>query len=185
MSRYDVAVVGTGPGGYVAAIRAAQRGAKVAVIEKNALGGVCLNVGCIPTKTLIYSAELYRKMQHAADYGLKVDGASFDMKAMVARKNKVVATNTGGIDALFKAHGIDVIRGEGVITAPGEIKVGDTLVHATSIIIATGGRPAQLPGLEFNGKTVIGSTDALELTELPKRIGVIGAGAIGAEFACI
>jgi dihydrolipoamide dehydrogenase len=158
MSRYDVAVVGTGPGGYVAAIRAAQRGAKVAVIEKNALGGVCLNVGCIPTKTLIYSAELYRKMQHAADYGLKVDGASFDMKAMVARKNKVVATNTGGMD---------------------------TLVHATSIIIATGGRPAQLPGLEFNGKTVIGSTDALELTELPKRIGVIGAGAIGAEFACI
>jgi dihydrolipoamide dehydrogenase len=185
MSKYDVAVVGTGPGGYVAAIRAAQRGAKVAVIEKKALGGVCLNVGCIPTKTLIYSAELYRKMQHAADYGLKVDGASFDLKAMVARKNKVVATNTGGIDALFKAHGIDVIRGEGVITAPGEIKVGDTLVHATSIIIATGGRPAQLPGLEFNGKTVIGSTDALELTELPKRIGVIGAGAIGAEFACI
>lgn len=185
MNKYDVVVVGTGPGGYVAAIRAAQRGAKVAVIEKNALGGVCLNVGCIPTKTLIYGAELYRKMQHAADYGLKVDGASFDLKAMVARKNKVVATNTGGIDALFKAHGIDVIHGEGTITAPGEIKVGDTLVHAKSIIIATGGRPAQLPGLEFNGKTVIGSTDALELTQLPKRIGVIGAGAIGAEFACI
>lgn len=185
MNKYDVVVVGTGPGGYVAAIRAAQRGAKVAVIEKNALGGVCLNVGCIPTKTLIYSAELYRKMQHAADYGLKVDGASFDLKAMVARKNKVVATNTGGIDALFKAHGIDVIRGEGTITAPGEIKVGDAMVHATSIIIATGGRPAQLPGLEYNGKTVIGSTDALELTKLPQRIGVIGAGAIGAEFACI
>lgn len=185
MSKYDVAVVGTGPGGYVAAIRAAQRGAKVAVVERNALGGVCLNVGCIPTKTLIYSAELYRKMQHASEYGLKVDGAGFDLKAMVARKNKVIATNTGGIDALFKAHGIDVIRGEGTITAPGQIQVGDTLVQATSIIIATGGRPAQLPGLEYNGKTVIGSTDALELTELPKRIGVIGAGAIGAEFACI
>ena len=122
-------------------------------------------------------------MQHAADYGLKVDGASFDMKAMVARKNKVVALNTGGIDALFKAHGIDVIHGEGTITAPGEIKVGDTLVHATSIIIATGGRPAQLPGLEFNGKTVIGSKEALQLPAQPKSIVIIGAGAIGVEFA--
>jgi len=185
MKTYDIAVIGTGPGGYVAAVRATQRGARVVVIEKNAIGGVCLNVGCIPTKTLIYSAELYRKMQHATDYGLTVDGAGFDMKAMVDRKNKVIAMNTGGIEALFKGHGIDVIQGEAQVVAPGEIKVGDATVKATSIIIATGGRPAQLPGLEFNGKTVIGSTDALELTELPGRIGVIGAGAIGAEFACI
>jgi dihydrolipoamide dehydrogenase len=185
MKRYDVVVIGTGPGGYVAAVRACQRGARVAVIEKNAIGGVCLNVGCIPTKTLICSADLYHKMQHASDYGLSASDVSFDMAAMVARKNKVVAMNTGGIEALFKGHGIDVIQGEARITAPGQIAVGDQTVEATSIIIATGGRPAQLPGLEFNGKTVIGSTDALELTELPKRIGVIGAGAIGAEFACI
>ena len=185
MDRYDVAVVGTGPGGYVAAIRAAQRGARVVVIERDAIGGVCLNIGCIPTKTLVYSAELYRKMQHAADYGLKVDGANFDMAAMVARKNKVIATNTGGIDALFKAHGIDVIQGDATITAPGAIQVGDRTVHAGAIIVATGGRPAQLPGLEFNGTTVIGSTAALELTALPERICVIGAGALGAEFACI
>ena len=185
MKTYDVAIIGTGPGGYVAAVRASQRGASVVVIEKNDIGGVCLNVGCIPTKTLIYSAEMYRKMQHAADYGLQADNVGFDMKAMVERKNKVIGMNTGGIAALFKGHGIDVIRGEGQIVAPGEISVGDETIKATSIIIATGGRPAQLPGLEFNGKTVIGSTDALELTELPERIGVIGAGAIGAEFACI
>jgi dihydrolipoamide dehydrogenase len=185
MKTYDVMVIGSGPGGYVAAIRAAQRGASVAVAEREALGGVCLNVGCIPTKTLIYTAELYRKLQHAEDFGLHVQGASFDMKAMVARKNKVIATNTGGIDALFKAHGIDVYRGEATIMTPGEIQVGDTTVQARNIIIATGGRPAQLPGLEFNGTTVIGSTAALELTELPERICVIGAGALGSEFACI
>ncbi|MCF6285880.1 MAG: dihydrolipoyl dehydrogenase [Candidatus Hydrogenedentes bacterium] len=185
MKTYDIAVIGTGPGGYVAAVRASQRGANVVVIEKNYIGGVCLNVGCIPTKTLISSAELYRKMQHASDFGLQADNVGFDMKAMVARKNKVIGMNTGGISALFKGHGIDVIQGEAQIVAPGEIKVGAETVKATSIIIATGGRPAQIPGLEFNGTTVIGSTDALELTELPDRIGIIGAGAIGAEFACI
>ncbi|MDP1586546.1 MAG: FAD-dependent oxidoreductase, partial [Prosthecobacter sp.] len=185
MKTYDLTVIGSGPGGYVSAIRAAQRGASVAVVERDALGGVCLNVGCIPTKTLIYTAELYRKMQHAEDFGLKVDGASFDMKAMVARKNKVIGTNTGGIDALFKAHGIDMYLGEATVMAPGTVQVGDTTVHSRNLIIATGGRPAQLPGLEFNGSTVIGSTAALELTELPERIAVIGAGALGSEFACI
>ncbi len=185
MKTYDVTVIGSGPGGYVAAIRAAQRGASVAVVEREALGGVCLNVGCIPTKTLIYSAELFRKMQHAEDFGLKVSGAAFDMKAMVARKNKVIGTNTGGIDALFKAHGIDVFYGDATVTSPGAVQVGDTTVQTRNIIIATGGRPAQLPGLEFNGTTVIGSTAALELTELPERIAVLGAGALGSEFACI
>ncbi|MBI2424860.1 MAG: dihydrolipoyl dehydrogenase [Candidatus Hydrogenedentes bacterium] len=185
MSKFDVAVIGAGPGGYVAAIRAAQRGASVVVIEREKLGGVCLNVGCIPTKTLIYSAELYRKMQHAESYGLAVDNPRFDLQALVARKDKVVATNTGGIAALFKAHKIPTIKGNARILSPGRIAVGDEVVEATNIIIATGGRPAQLPGLEFNGDTVIGSTDALNLTTLPKRAAVIGAGALGAEFACI
>jgi dihydrolipoamide dehydrogenase len=185
MQEFDVAVIGAGPGGYVAAIRCSQRGAKVAVVEREFLGGVCLNVGCIPTKTLIYTAELFRKMQHAEDYGLKISGLSVDMKSLIERKNKVVGINTGGIDALFKAHGIKVFTGEARVTAPGQIRVGKDEIAAGKIIIATGGRPAQLPGLEFDGKTVIGSTRALEMTEVPKRVAVIGAGALGAEFACV
>ncbi len=185
MRTYDVAVIGAGPGGYVAAIRCAQRGAKVAVIERRYLGGVCLNVGCIPTKTLIYTAELYRKMTHAEDYGLKIKDLRLDIPALLQRKNKVVDVNTGGIAALCKANGIEHIQGEAAVAAPGRIRVGKEDVAAKKIIVATGGRPAQLKGLEFNGKTIIGSTRALELAEIPKRIAVIGAGALGAEFACI
>ncbi|HEX72531.1 MAG TPA: FAD-dependent oxidoreductase [Candidatus Hydrogenedentes bacterium] len=185
MRTYDVAVIGAGPGGYVAAIRCAQRGAKVAVIERRYLGGVCLNVGCIPTKTLIYTAELHRKMTHAEDYGLKIKDLRLDMPALLQRKDKVVDVNTGGIAALFKANGIEHIQGEAAVAAPGRIRVGKEDVAAKKIIVATGGRPAQLKGLEFNGKTIIGSTRALELAEIPKRIAVIGAGALGAEFACI
>lgn len=185
MRECDVAVIGAGPGGYVAAIRCAQRGAKVLVIERQFLGGVCLNVGCIPTKTLIHTAELYRKMRHADAYGLKVEGLGLDMPALIQRKERVVGINTGGIAALFKAHGIEVIEGDARVKAPGKITVGKEEIAAKKIIIATGGRPAQLPGLEFNGKTIIGSTRALEMTEVPERVAVIGAGAIGAEFSCI
>ncbi len=185
MRQYDVAVIGSGPGGYVAAIRAAQRGAKVVVAERKNLGGVCLNVGCIPTKTLIRSAELYRTIQHAAEFGLKVDSVSLDLPKIIARKDKVVGINTGGIDGLFKGNGIDVAHGEASIPAPGRIVVNGEEIGAKNIIIATGGRPAVLKGLEFNGTTVIGSTEALAMTTLPERIAVIGAGALGAEFACI
>lgn len=182
---YDVIVVGAGPGGYVAAIRAAQRGASVAVIERGELGGVCLNTGCIPTKTLIYSAELYHRMNHAGDFGLGADNVRHDMKALVARKNKVIEMNTGGIAGLFKAHKIEHISGEARIIGPGQVRVGDDIVEGRNILIATGGRPARLPGLETNGRNIVGSTEALELTTLPQRIAVIGAGPIGAEFACI
>ncbi|HPU97428.1 MAG TPA: dihydrolipoyl dehydrogenase [Candidatus Hydrogenedentes bacterium] len=183
--KYDVAVIGAGPGGYVAAIRAAQRGAKTLVVERRFLGGVCLNVGCIPTKTLIRSAELYRLMQRSAEFGILADNVRLDLNALMTRKDKVVSVNTGGIDALFKANGIDCVIGEASIPAPGKIAVNGETYDAANIIIATGGRPAVLPGLEFNGSTVIGSTEALSMTRVPERVAVIGAGALGAEFACV
>lgn len=185
MREFDVVVIGGGPGGYVAAIRAAQRGAKVALVEKGPLGGVCLNWGCIPTKALIYSAELYRKMQDAAEYGLEVDGLRFNMKALLKRKNAIVRRNTAGVKNLMKANNIEVIAGEAQVTAPGRIAVGEDEIAAKAIIVATGSQPAQLPGLEIDGKQVISSTEALDLDKLPERIAVIGAGALGAEFACL
>ena len=185
MIECDVAVIGAGPGGYVAAIRAAQLGAKAVVIERGELGGVCLNCGCIPTKTLIHTAELYRKLERAAQFGIQIEGLRLDMKALLKHKNKVVKANRSGIAGLLKSHGIDVIRGAAHVTAPGEVRVDDETVRAKAIIIATGGAPAAVPGLETNGKTVIDSTDALKLTDVPARAAVIGAGALGAEFACI
>lgn len=184
-SKFDVVVIGAGPGGYVAAIRAAQRGARTAVVERKYLGGVCLNVGCIPTKTLIHTAELYHKLQHAEEFGLEIKGLKLDIKKLLARKEKVVGINTGGIAALFKANGITHVQGEASIPAPGIVRVGKEELQTKNIIIATGGRPAQLPGLEFDGKVVIGSTDALSMERVPKSVAVIGAGALGAEFACI
>lgn len=185
MRECDVCVIGSGPGGYVAAIRAAQLGKRVIVVERKALGGVCLNVGCIPTKTLIYCADLYRKLHHADEFGLKLDLKGFDLKKMVERKKKVVTINTGGIETLFKARGIEVVRGEARVPAAGRVLVDQEEIRAKALIVATGGRPANIPGMEFDHKTVIDSTDALELTRLPKRIAVIGAGPLGAEFACI
>jgi len=185
MIRCDVAVIGAGPGGYVAGIRAAQLGAKTVVVERWELGGVCLNTGCIPTKTLIHTAELYRKLQRADRFGIQVDSVRLDMPALLKHKNKVVKANRSGVAALFKSHGIEVIRGDARVTAPGVVKVDSEEVQAKSIIIATGGAPAEIAGLETNGKTVIGSTEALEMTEVPERVAVVGAGVLGSEFACI
>jgi dihydrolipoamide dehydrogenase len=155
------------------------------VVERNQLGGVCLNWGCIPTKTLIHTAELYHKLQDAERFGLKVKGLSVDMKALLKHKENVVKTNKAGIKALFKAHGIEVVKGKAVVTKPGMVKAGKEEIQAKAIIVATGSAPAQIPGLEMDGERIIGATEALELAQVPKRVAVIGAGALGAEFACI
>lgn len=181
----DVAVIGGGPGGYVAAIRAAQRGAKVAVVERAELGGVCLNTGCVPTKTFVHTAELLRKARHGADFGVECQGVSLNLKALLKHKASVIRRNKSGIEALFKSNGIQLVKADAHITAPGVIQAGDEEIRARSIIVATGGRPARLPGLEIDGDMVIGNVEALEYDFVPKRIAVIGAGAIGAEFACI
>jgi dihydrolipoamide dehydrogenase len=185
MIECDVAVIGSGPGGYVAAIRAAQLGSKVAIIEREELGGVCLNWGCIPTKTLIYTAGLYRKMKDANSYGLHVDGLKVDFSSLLKRKNDVVRKNKAGVQNLLKTNGVQVVKGDASVVAPGKIQVGNEEVRAKSIIAATGSSPAQIPGLEIDGKQVISSTEALDLPSMPKRIAVVGAGALGAEFACI
>ncbi|HOD95989.1 MAG TPA: dihydrolipoyl dehydrogenase [Candidatus Hydrogenedentes bacterium] len=185
MKNYDVVVIGAGPGGYVAAIRAAQRGARTAVVEYRNLGGVCLNEGCIPTKTLIHTAELYRKLQNAAEFGIEVRDVRVNVRKMLDRKETVIGINTGGIGALFKANGIDLYKGKASIAEAGVVEVNGEKLTAKNTIIATGGRPAQLPGLEFDGTRVIGSTDALNLERIPESVVVIGAGALGTEFACI
>ncbi len=185
MSDYDVVVIGAGPGGYVSAIRSAQRGAKTAVVEKKYLGGVCLNIGCIPTKTLINTAGLLRKLKKSTEFGIRVNDIELDLKQLKQRKDKVISLNTGGIERLFKSYNIDWIKGEAVIQQPNEVIVGDKKINTKNIIIATGGKPIELPILPFDKKRIIDSSQALELTEIPKRIGIIGAGAIGCEFSCI
>ncbi len=185
MKHCDVCVIGTGPGGYVAAIRAAQRGARVVVIEREELGGVCLNWGCIPAKTLIHTAEMYRKTAHFHEIGLDIDGIKLNLRSLLEREAKVIDTNKRGVEHLFKANGIELVRGEARVTAPGCVEVGEECIEAASIIVAAGSSPAQLPGLEMDGKLVVSSTEALALGHVPERIAVIGAGALGAEFASV
>ena len=181
----DVVVIGSGPGGYVAAIRSARRGAKTVVVERWEVGGVCLNTGCIPTKTLIHTAELYHNIQRAKDFGIDVPAPSLNIPNMMKFKDGVVRRNKNGVNSLFKSNGIELIKGEAKVAEPGLVRVGSDEIKAKSVIVATGGAPAKIPGLEFDGKLVIGSTEALQLEAIPKRIAVLGAGALGSEFACI
>jgi len=185
MENFDLVVIGGGPGGYVAAIRAAQLGQKTAVIEREHLGGICLNWGCIPTKALLKSAELYQKMNHAEEFGISVQGASFDIEKIVARSRDVSKKLVGGIGGLLKKNKVTVIEGEAKLEGKGLIVVnGKDQIKAKNIIIATGARARVLKGFKPNGKNIWTYREALVPKSTPKSMIVVGSGAIGIEFAC-
>ncbi len=188
MANYDVIVIGSGPGGYVAAIRASQLGMKVGVVEKAELGGICLNWGCIPTKALLKSANVFEYIQHAKDYGIDVKEASPDMAAMVKRSRDVAAGMSKGVQFLFKKNKIDQIEGYGKLKKGGKVEVTDaagkkTDYEAKHIILATGARSRELPALKIDNKKIIGYRDAMVLPTKPQKMLVVGSGAIGVEFA--
>jgi dihydrolipoamide dehydrogenase len=185
---YDLIVIGSGPGGYVAAIRASQLGLKTAVVERENLGGICLNWGCIPTKALLKSAQVFEYLTHAADYGIKVSGAEADFGGMIKRSRGVAEGMSKGIQFLLKKNKVDVINGTGRLIQGKKVEVkdaeGKTAVYeAKNIIIATGARSRELPGLKQDGKKVIGYREAMSLPTQPKSMIVVGSGAIGVEFA--
>ncbi len=191
---YDVIIIGSGPGGYVAAIRAAQLGLKTAVVEKSYLGGICLNWGCIPTKALLRSAEIFHYMEHAKDYGLSADNVAYDPAAVVKRSRGVAAQLSNGVAFLLKKNKIDVIWGTATITAPGKLSVkasdnapkgalGGGDYTAKNIVVATGARPRALPGLEPDKKLIWTYFEAMVPEQMPKSLLVVGSGAIGIEFA--
>lgn len=191
MADFDLIVIGAGPAGYVAAIRAAQLGKKVACVEKDRGGGTCNNWGCIPTKALLKNAELYHDIKHrAGEFGLKVDGLEFDWSKVIKRSRDVSDKGAGGVEFLFKKNKITSLRGEAFLEKAGQVKVKladgkEETYTADKILIATGCVSRPMPGFPFNGKTVIGSKDALVLEKLPSSAIIIGAGAIGIEFAYI
>ncbi|SEM46886.1 dihydrolipoamide dehydrogenase [Roseovarius tolerans] len=187
MASYDVIIIGSGPGGYVCAIRCAQLGLKTAVVEgRETLGGTCLNVGCIPSKALLHASHMLHEAEHNfAKMGLKGKSPSVDWKQMLAYKHDVIGQNTKGIEFLFKKNKIDWLKGWGSIPEAGRVKVGDDTHEAKSIIIASGSESSSLPGVEIDEKVVVTSTGALELPKVPKTMVVIGAGVIGLEMGSV
>ena len=199
---YDLIVIGAGPGGYIAAIRAAQLGIKTAIVEREHMAGICSNWGCIPTKALLRSAEIYGHMSHAKDYGLTATQFGFDLDAIVKRSRGIAAQMNNGVQFLMKKNKVDIIWGEAVLTAPGEIKVaptkktivqpqgpipknalGEGTYKAKNIIIATGARPRVLPGIEPDGEKIWTYFEAMKPAKFPKSLVIMGSGAIGMEFA--
>lgn len=187
-TKYDLVVIGGGPAGYAAAIRAGQLGKKVACVEQERPGGTCLNWGCIPSKALLKSAELYNKIQHSEELGITVKGLDYDFSKIIGRSRKVSETMANGIGFLFKKNKVDHFTGVGTITVPGMIEITDgkdkgKILSAEKTLIATGCKPRRLPDLEVDGERVMTSRQALEMPKKPKSIVIVGAGAIGAEFA--
>ena len=181
-STYDCVVIGSGPGGYVAAIRAAQLGMNTAVVEKDRVGGRCLNYACIPAKAVLRVADILTEVREADEFGIKVNDPQIDFGGVVKRRDKVVSTLTGGVSGLFKKNKIEVIEGEGSLGGGDVVNVGDRSLQARTIVLATGSVKRPIPGADFGGR-VIGTEEAWALTELPKSMAVVGAGASGAEIA--
>ena len=187
MSSYDVIIIGSGPGGYVCAIRCAQLGLKTAIVEgRDTLGGTCLNVGCIPSKALLHASHMLHEAEHNfAKMGLKGKAPSVDWKQMLEYKDDVINTNTKGVEFLMKKNKIDWIKGWASIPAVGQVKVGDDVHEAKNIVIASGSEVSTLPGVEIDEKVVVSSTGGLELGKIPKKMVVIGAGVIGLELGSV
>ena len=186
--QYDLIVIGSGPGGYPAAIRASQLGMKVAVVERESLGGICLNWGCIPTKALLKSAQVFNYMKHAADYGINIEGASHDFGGMISRSRDVANGMSKGINFLFRKNKIEVLNGNGKLVRGKKVEVTDKdgnkqTYEAKQVILATGGRARELPTVPVDGEKVIEYRKAMTLPKQPKKMIVVGAGAIGVEFA--
>ncbi|MBL6962384.1 MAG: dihydrolipoyl dehydrogenase [Bacteroidetes bacterium] len=186
--KYDLIIIGSGPGGYVAAIRASQLGKKVAVIEKESIGGICLNWGCIPTKALLKSAQVFEYLQHASDYGISAENPKVNFELVISRSRDIAGKMSKGVEYLFKKNKIDLINGFARIQKEKNVEVSDqegktTLYEADHIIIATGARSRELPNIKLDGKKIIGYRQAMNLPKQPKSMVVIGSGAIGSEFA--
>lgn len=183
MAQYDTIVIGSGPGGYVAAIRAAQLGQKTAVIEKDIVGGRCLNYACIPAKAVLRTADVLTEVKDGAEFGLQIEGVKVDFQAVMARRRKVIDQLTGGVAGLLKKNGIDYIAGAAKLDADGNVVVGDeTHTAAKGVILATGSVRRAIPGVEYGGR-VVGTEEAWAFDELPGSIAVVGAGASGTEIA--
>jgi dihydrolipoamide dehydrogenase len=180
--KYDMVVIGSGPGGYVAAIRAAQLGMKTAVIERDSVGGRCLNYACIPAKAVLRAADILSEVRDADEFGVKVSGVELDYGSVMKRRDKVVHTLTSGVSGLFKKNGIELIEGDAALAGEGTVTVGSQRLSAKTILLATGSVKRPIPGAQFGGR-VIGTEEAWALRELPERMAVVGAGASGAEIA--
>jgi dihydrolipoamide dehydrogenase len=191
MAQYDLVVIGAGPGGYVAAIRAAQLGFKVACVDRQFLGGTCLNVGCIPSKALLDSSERFHEARHKlSHHGINVGSLSIDLKQMLARKDQVVKQLTGGVGYLFKKNKVDAVMGHGRVAAPDTVEVTaadgkTTTLRTRRILLATGSAPIELPGLKFDGKYIVDSTGALSFPSVPGKLLVVGGGYIGVELGSV